>query len=538
MSTSPDVSVIIPVYNAEEYIERCLDSVVGQTLGLDRMQVLVVDDGSTDSSPALIDAFAKAHPAFEVIRRPVASGGPATPRNLALERVRGRYVFFLDQDDYLSADALETMIGTADHNHTDIVLARMKGTGGRNTPRPMFTRTIPRTDVFSTPSIYWVLNPIKLFRTDLVRRLGVGMRPDFQLGEDLEFVATAYFKADGISIIADKDYIFWVNREDSSNITLSAVALSERLPAASHMVDLVAAAVPPGPARDALMRRHFHIEFMMRVFPAYLREPDPAARAAAFARFREIVASCYTDRIAEAYAPQGRVLVHLIASDREGDFSAYLQALAEAGGPPDVVTEDGRVLVALPWFRDPAHGLPDALFDITSQLKVECRIGPLDVGPTGIGFPATCRLSALSDRITGVSLVARPRHGSGDAVLPLAFEVMFDEINPYARVRDEVPLEWLFALPKGEVHDLHLRVCAGDTTRDRKAAECALILRPRVLRGAGKASGMRGVLTMTPRSYLSFCATGRAGLIARLLEHYARTGAWMLRERMMRSMRR
>src|SRR5687767_3879505 len=80
----PEVTVVIPVYNTRRYLTRCLRSLVDQTIGLDRMEVIAVDDGSTDGSARVLDRFARQHPgAFTVIHQP-NSGGPAGPCNRAL----------------------------------------------------------------------------------------------------------------------------------------------------------------------------------------------------------------------------------------------------------------------------------------------------------------------------------------------------------------------------------------------------------------------------------------------------------------------
>ncbi len=517
MGRSPDVSVIIPAYNAAPYLERSVGSVVAQTLGLARMQVIIVDDGSTDTTPAMLDRMADEYPAIEVIHQ-ANSGGPATPRNVALERVRGRYVFFLDQDDYLSPDALGAMVRCADENGTDIVVARMKGVGGRVTPRPMFARTIPSTDLFSTPSLYRLLNPIKLFRTELVRSLGVLFRPDFQIGEDLPFVATAYLKANGISILADKDYIFWVNREDDSNITRSARALAERLPAAIFMIDLVARNVPAGPQRDVLMTRHFHIELLHYAFVSWGWEPDPAAREAAFAQFRDVVDAYYDDRIEAALPPRGRVLVRLVAENRPDRFAAYLAALEAAEDPAPTIVEGEHVFLALPWFRDPAQGLPDDLFDIAPGLAAYCRLQPLNIGPDGLRLSATVRLGGLTDRVSEVALVARSSVTGNGSVIPLAFTISLEERLPVIQVEDAVPFDRLLGLPQGEDSQLCLRLSAGGIHRECRAAECSQTARVRILRGRTA----WGVLTTDPKGRLSLHVDDRMGAIAHLAGRFGR----------------
>jgi glycosyltransferase involved in cell wall biosynthesis len=513
-ATIPDVSVIIPVYNGEDTLQRALDSVAGQSLGPDRLEVLAVDDGSTDGSPAILDRMVESHAWLHVTRQE-ASGGPAVPRNLALGLARGRYLFFLDQDDYLSPDALEAMVRVADENGTDVVLPRMKGVGGRSAPRAMFALTRRRTDVFAS-SAYWTLSAIKLFRTAMVRSLDLRFDEDVGVGEDLPFVSMAYLKGGGLSILADKDYVFWANRADGSNIMTSRLRLADRMLGASRMFDLIGATVVPGPNRDALMRRHFEVELLDSAFKAYRIEPDPAARDAAFERFREIAAGYYTENLDAAVAPAGRVLMRLVSQNRPDRFAAYLDALAEASGSPEVLLEGERVFLMLPWFRDPAEGMPDDLFDVARKLGPYCRVEPLKVGAVGVGISAICRLGPLTERVTAVTLIARSRTGEGEATFPLAFRVASDETSPVVQVEDSVPVGPLLSLPKGEVFDLYLRVAAGETWRERRVAECAPVPKQRILRGSA-GGALCGMLITTPKGSLSFCVLDRAALARRRL---------------------
>lgn len=466
----PDVSVIVATYNGAAYVECALDSLVRQTIGPERMQVLVVDDGSTDATPAIVDRYAAEHSCVEVIHQP-NSGGPAQPRNRALESVRGRYVFFLDQDDSVADDALECMVRTADVNGTDVVVARMKGVGGRNTPRVVFPRTVPRTDVFSSAA-YWLLNPLKLFRMSMVRSLDLKFDTEMPWGEDQPFVAPAYIKGNGISILADKDYVNWVYRADRSNITTSVVSLSARMPVVDHMLDYVAASVPPGKDRDRLMRRHFLVEVLTSAFEGYRTEQDPALRHAAFERFRELAEAYYTERIDADFPPNGRVLMRLLLDGRSDEFSEYLDLVKQAGRP-GVLVEGEHVFLGLPWFRDPERGLADGLFDIAGSLRVECRTEPLVPDGSGAHFSARCRLGALTDRVTAVDLIARSRGCGTDRSFPLAHTVVLDEERPFVRVEDTVAVGRLLPrLPAG-TYELFLRVSAGPTWRERRVCECA-----------------------------------------------------------------
>lgn len=113
------VSVVVPIYNAEKYLNKCLDSIKNQTLK--ELQVILVNDGSTDSSEEIIDFYVNEYPhMFEKINK--VNGGQATARNCALKNVSGEYIVFIDSDDYIEQEMLEEMYEVAKCNDSDIVV--------------------------------------------------------------------------------------------------------------------------------------------------------------------------------------------------------------------------------------------------------------------------------------------------------------------------------------------------------------------------------------------------------------------------------
>lgn len=98
------ISVIVPVYNTEEYLPRCLDSIIGQTF--DNIEVIVVDDGSTDNSYSVCREYAGRDTRIRLFHK--KNGGASSARNLALDKVQGEYIVFVDSDDYILKDALQT----------------------------------------------------------------------------------------------------------------------------------------------------------------------------------------------------------------------------------------------------------------------------------------------------------------------------------------------------------------------------------------------------------------------------------------------
>lgn len=117
------VSVIIPVYNTEEYLAECLNSLVRQTL--DDIEILVVDDGSTDGSLKIAKEFEAAHPSkIRVLTK--ENGGQASARNMALKYATGEYLGFVDSDDWVDTTMYQEMYDAAIREDADIVICDME----------------------------------------------------------------------------------------------------------------------------------------------------------------------------------------------------------------------------------------------------------------------------------------------------------------------------------------------------------------------------------------------------------------------------
>lgn len=121
----PKISVIIPIYNIEKYLRECLDSIANQTL--DDIQVLMIDDGSTDSSAEICKEYEKKYDGFEYYYK--ENGGTASARNLGLSKATGEYIGFVDSDDYVELDMFQRFYDTAKKYNADIVYNCMRDLG-------------------------------------------------------------------------------------------------------------------------------------------------------------------------------------------------------------------------------------------------------------------------------------------------------------------------------------------------------------------------------------------------------------------------
>lgn len=112
------ISVIVPVYNVERYLRRCVDSILHQTYR--NLEVLLVDDGSTDASGAICDEYAAQEERVTAVHQ--KNGGLSAARNAGLERAQGTYLCFVDSDDFLDSRMLETLCCDLQEKDADVAV--------------------------------------------------------------------------------------------------------------------------------------------------------------------------------------------------------------------------------------------------------------------------------------------------------------------------------------------------------------------------------------------------------------------------------
>ena len=114
----PKVSVIVPVYNVEKYLEKCLESLIHQTLK--EIEIIIINDGATDSSPKIIERYTQKDSRIKTINQ--KNQGLSGARNSGLKIAQGEYISFIDSDDWVDQDFLEKLYNSAKNNNADIAM--------------------------------------------------------------------------------------------------------------------------------------------------------------------------------------------------------------------------------------------------------------------------------------------------------------------------------------------------------------------------------------------------------------------------------
>ncbi|MFB4424570.1 glycosyltransferase family 2 protein [Streptomyces sp. QL37] len=360
-SNTPDVSVVIGAYEAMPYLIRCLESVEAQTLPAGRMEIIAVDDGSTDGTGEYLDEFA-ARTAIETrVVHQENSGGPSGPRNVGLGLARGRYVFFLDADDYFGEEALERLVAMGDRAGTDVVLGKVVGVN-RGAPKSMWKETLDRADLFSS-RIKFTLSAQKLFRRDMLVRLGLTFDEGLKTGEDALFTMEAYLRGSGVSVVADYTCYYLVGREDGKHVTRSG-SHRLRFDSARALADLIAARLPPGPQRDDLMVRPFAITLLPQFGPSLLRQSEDV-RKEKMELAAPLLKAYWSAGLGRRLKVHERLRLACVARGRLDLLLDVLRFMADKR-EPEVVRKGlrGRAYLAYPHFGEDA-GLPDSAYELT-----------------------------------------------------------------------------------------------------------------------------------------------------------------------------
>ncbi|MFJ4821846.1 glycosyltransferase family 2 protein [Streptomyces bacillaris] len=362
----PDVSVIIGAYEAMPYLIRCLESVDAQTIGPGRMEIVAVDDGSTDGTGEYLEEFAARTAIPMRVVRQENSGGPSGPRNLGLGLARGRYVFFLDADDYFGEEALERMVAMGDRAGTDVVLGKIVGVD-RGAAKSMWGETVERADLFGS-NIKFTLSAQKLFRRDLLVRLGMSFDEKLRTGEDALFTMEAYLRGDGVSVVADYTCYYLVGREDGKQLTKSG-GYELRFDSARALMKLIADHVPPGPRRDTLMVRPFVITLLPQFGPALLGQSE-AVRKHKLELAAPLMRAYWTPGLARRLKVQERLRLTCVAEGRLDLLLDILRFLKDKKKPKAVRKGlRGRLHLTYPHFGEGA-GLPDAAYELTVPERI------------------------------------------------------------------------------------------------------------------------------------------------------------------------
>jgi glycosyltransferase involved in cell wall biosynthesis len=431
---SVKVSVIVPVYNPDKYINPCIESLLGQSLPAEELELLFVDDGSTDGTPERLDKLAAEHSHVRVIHIP-NSGWPGKPRNIGVEEARGEYVHFVDQDDYLAPDALRRLYEMGHRNGSDIVIGKV-ASNFRGVPHGVFRVNREKCTINDAPLVD-SLTPHKMFRTAFLRDNKIAYPEGKRRLEDQLYMMETYFPAKVVSILGDYTCYHYSKRDDGKNAGSAKIIPSGYYGNLREVLEVVVANTERGEFRDGLLRRFYRVEMLGRLSepsvvkysPEYLDEMVDAIQA--------LAADHVNDNVHDGLGAILRLRSTLLRRNKRQEMVELARRAASTKGAArieDLAWEGGRIAVTIS--ARLVHGDDKAPLALLKRgdryyLHPDFHQGLLDDG----------ELVEVTDELDGfkAELSLRDRETAVEWSCPAEFEAQIEELdNAGARGEDGV----------------------------------------------------------------------------------------------------
>ena len=215
-------SVIIPVYNVEKYIDRCLKSIISQNY--DDLEIIVVDNGSTDSSGSICDTYANEYSNISVYH--IENHGVGSARNFGLSKARGEFIYFVDSDDYLVGNLFAEFEDKLVPDLDLLVFSYYNSFEQELTERNRTKKCLPYsglydkndfikifTDLFLSDMLYTVWN--KFYRREFLIKTNISFEK-YELGEDVRFNLNVYRNVNKVYLSQDSYYVYVIGRKGSA----------------------------------------------------------------------------------------------------------------------------------------------------------------------------------------------------------------------------------------------------------------------------------------------------------------------------------
>ena len=224
MNINPKISIVVPIYNIENYLPETLNSILNQSM-IEEMEVLMIDDGSTDNSRDIVEEYALDYDNFFAFHK--SNEGPSIARNLGIELVKGEYVMFLDSDDIILPDRCEKLYELAKKNDSDFV-----GSFGKRLTRYNFYGSLIYNNAYKNiedqkenvvfeemPELIWdTFCTNKLYKKSFLDENNIRFMPKMKY-EDIPFALEAYSLGNNISLTKDTSYLWRIRQDNNSSVT-------------------------------------------------------------------------------------------------------------------------------------------------------------------------------------------------------------------------------------------------------------------------------------------------------------------------------
>jgi CDP-glycerol glycerophosphotransferase len=373
----PRISVVVPIYNVESYLEPCLESLAGQTV--DDLEALLVDDGSTDRSAEIAEEFARRDPRFKLIRQ--TNGGLSAARNTGIDAATGEFLAFLDSDDALPHNAYELLLGALDSTGSDFASGNVHRLSQWSTTQSRFLAKAFATTRLKTHVTKY--RPLladrtawnKLWRRSFWDRHGLRF-PEGVVHEDIPVVIPAHFMAASVDVLAEPVYLYRIREDGNLSITqrrLEQRVLLDRLAAVEHVSGYLA---QHGPKQGKQWYDESVVADDLRLHLNILDSADDDYRALFLDRVNAFL-DTVDEKAFEPLLAIDRLKWHLVRRRLMPELIDVLRFQREQlqGTPP--VQIGGRWYGDYPFRGDSRLAIPDSVYRLDQELPLNAHVEEL-----------------------------------------------------------------------------------------------------------------------------------------------------------------
>ena len=283
------VTVIVPVYNAYDYLEKTIDSVIVQTFGFQNITLILVDDGSKDGSRYMLRKFSQLYPNIVTVLLKQNTGTPAFPRNLGAHLANSKYVMFLDADDWLSHEGVKVLYDLMEETKVNYAVGKSIQVDSKKKSiigRYESSQNRKAVSPFSIKHIFYHLGPrARMMKLDVLKKNNIRY-PEMKFAEDKQFFIDVLLKSPKISTTTVP--IYYLNRMDGNFSLTKQTDIIEKMDSNIQVLKYVLDKKLPTSEEKMIVNRLIEFDSISRLFDRkhFLKSDD---KEMYYNKFQEVI---------------------------------------------------------------------------------------------------------------------------------------------------------------------------------------------------------------------------------------------------------
>lgn len=353
-SKQKKITVVTAAYNAERFVEKTIDSVINQSVGFDKIQYIIIDDCSTDSTGQIIDRYASKYKNICFVSLHENTGSPGTPRNIGIELANSDYIAFLDADDWFAPNGLEILMDILDETKDEYVVGKtIKVEAKGESVIGEFASVLERRSIspFDVPHFFYHMGPTaRMMKVSLLKEQDIGF-PEMKFAEDKLFFYDVFINANSVSTTTKP--IYYVNRTEENQGSLTRITnVLDKRRADLKVIDYIKAKKLPVDKEKIILNRLYEYD-LVKTFDSqlFVKSEQKEEFINILQQAVETTKDLSYDFKEEFKTPLYRAAVELLMENRIEDFIKLFEWLKKDKNKKYVI-KDKLPYFEIPFFED------------------------------------------------------------------------------------------------------------------------------------------------------------------------------------------